>query len=138
MTEDARSAVARALGRAERRLELARRDTPRIDTARSALLEQRRATRDEIRDIDQALSALATRDELVLRTRDSINVQSYVRGRIAQYLETTEDTGDAELEQLKRQVEHSRSRTSQPWPQHSTPTRSDPAPNRCCAPSAAR
>ena len=48
--------------------------------------------------------ALATRDELVLRTRDSINVQSYVRGRIAQYLETTEDTGDVELDQLKRQA----------------------------------
>jgi hypothetical protein len=40
----------------------------------------------------------------VLRTRDAINVQSYVRGRIAQYLETTEDTGDAELGQLKRQA----------------------------------
>jgi hypothetical protein len=101
---EARRAVAQAFGRAERRLDLAHRDAPRIDKARSALLQQRRATRDEIRDTDQALSALATRDELVLRTRDAINVQSYVRGRIAQYLETTEDTGDAELGQLKRQA----------------------------------
>jgi hypothetical protein len=102
---EARGTIESALGRAERRLELARRDTPRIDAARRALLEQRRATRDEIRDIDQALSALATRDELVLRTRDAINVQSYVRGRIAQYLETIEDTDDSQLEQLRKQVE---------------------------------
>ena len=101
---EARAAVERALDRAGGRLELARRDTPRIDTARSALLEQRRAARDEIRDVDQALSALAARDELVLRTREAINVQSYVRGRIAHYLETTEDTGDSELEHLQRQI----------------------------------
>jgi hypothetical protein len=58
---------------------------------------QRREARDEIRDIHQALGALAAREELVLRTRDAVNVQSYVRGRIAQYLETTEDAGDLEL-----------------------------------------
>jgi hypothetical protein len=101
---DAHRALARAFGRAERRLALARRDAPRIDTARAALLEQRRASREEIREIDQTLDALATRDELVLRAGDTINVQSYVRGRIAHYLETTEDTGDSEIEQLKRQV----------------------------------
>lgn len=101
---DARAHLERALGRAERRLELARRDTPRIDAARSALLEQRRVARDEIRDVDQGLNALAARDELVLRAQETVNVQSYVRGRIAQYLDTSEDTGDAELERLRREV----------------------------------
>jgi hypothetical protein len=102
---EARGAIESALGRAERRLELARRDTPRIDTARRALLEQRRAAREEIRDIDQALSALATSDELVLRNRDAINRQSFVRGRIAQYFETTEDTGDTQLGHLRQRLE---------------------------------
>lgn len=76
---DARASIERALGRAGRRLELAKRDTPRIDDARTALIEQQRAARDEIRDVDQALNALAARDELVHRTHEAINVQSYVR-----------------------------------------------------------
>lgn len=102
--DDARAAVERALGRAERRLDLARRDTPRIDEARAELLEQQRVARDEIRDVDQALNALAARDELVARTQERVNLQSYVRGRIALYLDTSEDTGDAELERLRREV----------------------------------
>ncbi len=100
----ARASIERALGRAERRLELARRDTPRIDDARRVLAEQQRTARDEIRDIDQALNALAARDELVQRTQDAVNVQSYVRGRIALYLDSSADTGDEEFEQLRRDV----------------------------------
>lgn len=99
-----REAVVRALGRAGRRLELAQRDTPRIDAARTALVERQRAVRDEIRDVDQALNALATRDETVQRARDAVNVQSYVRGRIALYLDSSKDTGDEELERLRREV----------------------------------
>jgi Protein of unknown function (DUF3732) len=102
---DAREAVHRALGRAERRLELARRDTPRIEQARAALLEVRRALRDDIRDVDQALDALASQDEMVLRAQDAINLQSYVRGRIAQYLDSSHDTGDQKLERLRSEVE---------------------------------
>jgi hypothetical protein len=101
---ESRGAIERALGRAERRLELARRVTPRIDEARSELLDRQRTARDEIRDLNQALSALATRDELVHRARDEINVHSYVRGRIALYLDSSEDTGDEELERLQREV----------------------------------
>lgn len=101
---DARAAVESALGRAERRLELARRDTPRIDDARRELLEQQREARDEIRDVDQSLDALAARDELVARTQEAMNLQSYVRGRIALYLDTSEETGDAELERLRGEV----------------------------------
>ncbi len=104
--EDAgpRETVERALGRAGRRLELARRDTPRIDAARAALLERQRAARNEIRDVDLALNALAARDETVQKARDAVNVQSYVRGRIALYLDSSDDTGDEELERLRREV----------------------------------
>ena len=101
----ARQASERALGRAERRLDLARRDTPRIEQARTTLNEQRRAIRDEIRDVDLALNALASQEEEVMRAREAINLQSYVRGRIAQYLEASSEVGDEELEQLQAEVE---------------------------------
>ncbi len=100
----ARAAIERTLGRAERRLDLARRDRPRIDQAREALLERQRALRDEIRDTDRALNALSSQDEIVLRGRDAVNVQSYVRGRIAQHLDSTDDAGDTEIEALREQV----------------------------------
>jgi DNA repair exonuclease SbcCD ATPase subunit len=132
-----RDAVERALGRAGRRLELARRDTPRIDAARVALLERQRAARDEIRDVDQALNALAARDETVQRARDAVNVQSYVRGRIALYLDSSDDTGDEELERLRREVA-SAEQLLAPSRSRSTATPCDREPRRCCAPSAAR
>lgn len=100
----ARDALQRALGRAGRRLELAHRDTPRIEQSRAALLERQRTVRDEIRDVDQALDALALQDEVVQRARDAINLQSYVRGRIAQYLDVSADVGDQELDRLQDEV----------------------------------
>jgi hypothetical protein len=104
LTDSAHDAVERALTRSDRRLELAHRDTPRIDDARRALLERQRRLREEIRDVDRALDALATQDETVMRARDAINVQSYVRGRIAQYVDSTVDAGDDELEVLRDQA----------------------------------
>lgn len=103
-TTPPRAAVERALGRSERRLDLARRDRPRIEEARGTLVERQRELRDEIRDTDRALDALSSQDEFVLRSRDAVNVQSYVRGRIAQYLEGSEDAGDVEIEALREQV----------------------------------
>jgi len=97
-------AIRQALERAGRRLDLAQRDRPRIQRARSALLDQRLAFRNEARDVDEALDSLATQDELVSRARDTINVQSYVRGRIALYLDATEDANDERLEELRAQV----------------------------------
>lgn len=102
---DARASLERSLARAERRLDIARRDTPRIEQARNVLLERQRTARDELRNIDQALTALADRDELVQRSQEAINVQSYVRGRIALYLDNSQEAGDDELEQLQRQID---------------------------------
>ena len=99
-----RAALQQAVGRAGRRLDLARQDTPRIDKARAELLDRQREVRDEIRDVDQALNALASQDEIVRRTEEEINLQSYVRGRIAQYLDTSAEVGDQELEQLRGEV----------------------------------
>jgi hypothetical protein len=107
-TSPTRESVERALTRAERRLELAHRDTPRIEAARAELLEQQRALRDEIRDVDRALDALVAQDEVALRTRDAINLQSYVRGRIAQYLDASEDVDDDDLERLRTEIDRAR------------------------------
>jgi hypothetical protein len=103
-TSPPRAAIDRALKRSGRRMELAQRDRPQIQQAREALLEQRQTLRDTARDVDRSLEALAVQDELVSDARDAINVQSYVRGRIAQYLDATEDTGDQELATLRSQV----------------------------------
>jgi energy-coupling factor transporter ATP-binding protein EcfA2 len=92
------------LGRAERRLDLAQRGRPRIQAAREELLSSQERLRTELRDLDQALEALAAQNELVAKAGDLINAQSYVRGRIAQYLEGTEEIGDPELSQLAAQV----------------------------------
>jgi hypothetical protein len=68
------------------------------------MLERRQALRDAAREVDQSLEALATQEELVARAGDAINIQSYVRGRIAQYLDATQDTGDQELEILRSEL----------------------------------
>jgi hypothetical protein len=93
------------LGRAERRLELAQRDRPRVQDARDQLRTQQSGLQRQLRDVDQALDALATQDEIASRARDAINMQSYVRGRIAQYLDTIEDVGDPELDALRSALE---------------------------------
>jgi hypothetical protein len=66
--------------------------------------ERRQTLRDALREVDQALETLAAQEETVNKARDAINVQSYVRGRIAQYLEATQDTGDQELVTLRSQL----------------------------------
>jgi len=103
-TSPTHEALSRALERAGRRLDLAQRGRPRIQPARTALLAQRQALRFEARTIDQSLDALAAEDELLASTRDAVNIQSYVRGRIAEYLDSTQDVGDAELEVLQAQI----------------------------------
>lgn len=100
----ARESVQAALTRSERRLELAQRDRPKIQQAREAFLLRRQQLRDEARDVDAALESLATQDELASKAVEAVNVQSYVRGRIALYLDSTEDTGDVELEALRKDV----------------------------------
>jgi Protein of unknown function (DUF3732) len=99
-----REALVRSLERAERRVELAQRDRPLIQKARESILDRQQNLRDALREVDQALEALAVQEETVNKARDAINVQSYVRGRVAQYLEVTQDTGDEELVTLRSQL----------------------------------
>jgi hypothetical protein len=62
--EVAHQTISRTLERAERRLDLAKRDRPRIEEAREALLTRRSELRDEAAQIETTLEALATQDEL--------------------------------------------------------------------------
>lgn len=98
------AAVEEALGRAERRLEFAQRDRPKVRRARGELKGQQAQLQRELRDVDRKLDALATQDEIASKARSAINMQSYVRGRIAQYLDTIEDVGEAEIDALRATV----------------------------------
>lgn len=96
--------VTRALASLDRRLELAQRDIPRIETARRGLVEQRRDLRRHLAEINQALDSIAANNEVAAQRRESLNLQSYVRGRIAQYLDTTQIVEDEQLAQLTQRV----------------------------------
>jgi hypothetical protein len=84
-----------------RRLELAGRDRPRVERARAELLNERDALARRIAELNDTLSALATTNELVARERQRVNIQSYVRGKIAEYLGSVVSLDSSELEALR-------------------------------------
>jgi hypothetical protein len=84
-----------------RRLELAGRDRPRVEKARAELLNERDAVARRIAELNDTISALATTNDLVARERQRVNVQSYVRGKIAEYLGSVVSLGSSELEALR-------------------------------------
>jgi hypothetical protein len=101
----AHAAVQTALNSTRRRLDLAARDVPRIEAARDQLLEQRTSRRERLAEVNAALDAIASNDEEIARHRESLSLRSYVRGRIAQYLDSTQLVEDAELNQLLARVD---------------------------------
>jgi hypothetical protein len=84
-----------------RRLELAGRDRPRVEKARAELLSERDAVTRRLAELNDTLSALATTNDLVARERQRVNIQSYVRGKIAEYLGSVVSLGASELEALR-------------------------------------
>lgn len=101
---DTHAAITHSLGRVARRIELAQRDQPRITAARTELLEARSQTRAELADIDTALEELAHTDEVRAAAQRTWDQQSFVRGRIAQYLDTTALESDDTVSALERAV----------------------------------
>jgi len=97
-------AIDHSLGRVARRIELARRDQPRITTARTGLVQERTRAKAELADTDSALEALARTDDLRAAAQRTWDQQSFVRGRIAQYLETTTVESDEAISALERVV----------------------------------
>lgn len=101
----ARDAIEQTLGRVARRIELAQRDRPRITYARAELLQSRSQVRAELADINMSLEELAHTDDLRARAQQTWDQQSYVRGRIAQFLDTTSVESDDTIASLERTVE---------------------------------
>lgn len=102
-------AISDSLGRVARRIELAQRDKPRVSDARSELIQQRDQVRADLADVDAALDDLARTDEVRMAARRTWDQQSFVRGRIAQYVDTTTletDEGIAALERVLEDLEY--------------------------------
>ncbi|KRF04357.1 hypothetical protein ASH00_14735 [Arthrobacter sp. Soil782] len=98
-------AIEQSLGRVTRRIELAKRDQPRVAKARAALTKDRNEVRAELSDVDAALEELARTDDVRAAVQRTWNHQSFVRGRIAQYLDTTVLDSDEAIATLERLVE---------------------------------
>lgn len=98
-------AVLDELSVVQRRLEIANRDTPRIEQARDDLLEERDGVLRRIRQLDATLESLATTQEAVERDRRRLNLQSYVLGKIAQFLDQLENIEDATITELRHRAE---------------------------------
>lgn len=102
--EDISRDIQSSLGWVARRLATAQRERPRIQGARSGLLRRREELSEELRTVTATIRALAEQDELVARAADAVNAQSYVRGRIAQYLELIESHDGEGLQVLRDEV----------------------------------
>lgn len=99
-----REAIEQSLGRVERRIELAQRDQPRITVAHGELTQERDEARAQLADVDLALEELAKTDEIRAAVQRTWDEQSYVRGRIAQYLDTTTLETDDAITELERSI----------------------------------
>ena len=87
-----------------RRLELAGRDRPRVEKARTELLSERAAVMRRIVELNDTLSALAITSDLVAQERQRVNIQSYVRGKIAEYLDSVPNASSSQFEELRAEV----------------------------------
>lgn len=97
-------AIRHSLVRVAHRIELAQRDQPRIATARTELVQARSQARAELADVDTALDELARTNDIRASAQRTWEEQSFVRGRIAQYLDTTTLENDDTIAALERAV----------------------------------
>lgn len=100
----ARSVITQSLERVSRSMESARREIPHIDDVREKLVKVRGDTRAEIARVSAALEHLSKTDEASEAMQASLERQSFVRGRIAQYLETVSVTDDDAFKRLEQEV----------------------------------
>lgn len=93
------------LGQVEHRLALARRDQPRIAQARSALEVDLRAARSKLADTELSLNSLTESEDIRERANATWQQSSFVRGRIAQFLDSTSLTSGDDLMHLTAELE---------------------------------
>jgi hypothetical protein len=102
------SELRRALEDLRQSLDSVARDEPRL-RRKLALVESTQAdVRERLREVNTAMDALARQTEDVERLGDSLNEQSYVRGRIDHYLQTLEAADDAALTRAEQLAEERR------------------------------
>lgn len=101
--DDHRTVLAE-LDAVSRRLALAGRDRPRVEKARSELLAERETLLVRIAELNETLAALAETSDLVGRERERVNIQSYIRGKIAEHLTTAPTAEAADVVALQQRV----------------------------------
>ncbi len=112
-SDETHAAISRSLGRVAHRIELSQRDRPRVAAAREELQESQRRTRAELRDVEMALEELALSNEIRANAQRTWDLQSFVRGRVAQFLDTTTLESDGVIAELQRVVTALRERVDQ-------------------------
>jgi energy-coupling factor transporter ATP-binding protein EcfA2 len=93
-------------------LESVQRDAPRLRRLLNQLDERAQSQRDGIREVRQALEAIAERESRVAELRDRLNAQSFVRGRVTLFLEGAADSDDQALRGLREGLDETRQRIS--------------------------
>lgn len=106
-------AVTEWLANVSRRLELAARDRPRIEKARSTLLDERTTVLARINELNEVITSLVDTNDMVARERQRVNVQSYIRGKIAEYLSASDDIDPDDFADLERLVDGLRTSVAQ-------------------------
>lgn len=99
-----RAAVLEVLGELDERLSRVRATTPRLEAVRSELEKEARTLREELAEIRASMRELASQDAAVDRAEMALDRQSFVRGKIAHYLETQRPATDQELEAARASV----------------------------------
>lgn len=99
-----RDAVLEVLGELHERLTRVHATTPRLEAVRSELEQEARALRDELAEVRASMRELAVQDQAVERAELALDRQSFVRGKIAHYLETHRPATDQELEAARAAV----------------------------------
>lgn len=106
-------AVTEWLANVSHRLELAARDRPRIEKARSTLLDERTTVLARINELNEVITSLVDTNDMVARERQRVNVQSYIRGKIAEYLSASDDIDPDDFADLERLVDGLRTSVAQ-------------------------
>lgn len=97
--------VQAVLGQVDRSIDLTQRERPQIEGAREQLVAERNRLRTVIADTAGALDAIAEVNEAAVEQLGRINTQSYVRGRIAQYLDTSAIVEPVALQALRTELD---------------------------------
>lgn len=102
------SALQQQLEDVHQKLESTARDQPRIQAARETLNARRVEVLAALRDLESTLRAQADEQDSAKASRDLWESRSYVKGKIAQFLQHIPEGDDHDLESLRRSLDELR------------------------------